>query len=431
MKKLLIKDLNSKGQGVGRIDGKVAFVDLALPNEEVEVNVLQEKKQYIHAETSSVLKTSEERVAAPCEYYPKCGGCQLQHASYGLQLKAKEQRVQSALKKMVDSQIKVLPIIRSPKMWEYRHKISMPLKKTTEGFITGLYQRNSHDLVPIEHCMLHNPTGERILKSVRKWLQKLLNYDLRHIMIRTSSSGSQVSLLLIGRDKLCLNFKKLAEEFFAKESEISSITYMQNTRNDNVILDKNLVVLAGDSYIQDQFMGFNIRLSVDAFFQVNTQCAELLYQKAIEFGDLSQNDVVLDAYCGVGMIGLLASQTAKKVVGVECVGSALEDAKIHAQKIPNIQFHVGRAEEVVPKLNESFTTCFLNPPRKGCDISLLQAVRGVPKIVYISCHPESLARDIAALQKLGYDLKKVQPVDMFPQTSHAETVALLRFKKEC
>jgi 23S rRNA (uracil1939-C5)-methyltransferase len=422
---LHIKDVNSKGQGVGRVQNKVVFADLALPGELVDCTIIEEKKQYIHADTTSVIEPSKERVEPPCEYYPTCGGCQLQHASYALQCRLKEKRIAKAFEKFSHHNPPLSPIITSPSIWEYRHKISMPLNYTNGCYVTGLYRRNSHDLVPITHCMLHNSTGEQLLSSIRQWLQTLSNPHLRHLMIRTSSDRKEASLLLIGTTKASSALMDAAKRLRKEEPTLTSVVYHHNTRKDNVLLDQKFTLLDGSPYIHDHFMGFAIRLSYDAFFQVNTKCAQLLYTKAVSMANLSASDIVLDAYCGIGLLGMLSSKIAQKVVGVESIPSALEDAQFHCKAIPNIAFHVGYVEKVFAELDDPFTTCFLNPPRKGCDLSLLNSIKGVKKIVYISCHPESLARDVAHLLEQGYHLKQVQPVDMFPQTTHVETIALL------
>lgn len=435
---LSIKSLGSSGEGIGHYHGYTVFVEGALPGEVVEARLSDCQKRYGRADLLSITKSSPDRVVPPCPLFGRCGGCQLMHLSYEKQLSMKQQRVIDALQRIGKiNDALVQPCLPSPASLGYRNKIQLPVRQSEEGIILGLYARGSHDLIEVEHCLIHCDLGEEVYREARSILKasgieayqpSTGNGELRHVIIKSASHTGEALLVLVTNSPPSLLLKRIAGEVRERCPAIKGVVHNLNTERDNVILGKKYEVLAGAGSIQDVLCGLTFKVSPASFFQVNPRQAECLYAKAVEFADLQGNETVLDAYCGVGTLSLIFARIAKKVIGVECVPEAIADAQENAKvnQIHNASFVCANAEAYIKSLSH-VDVVILNPPRKGCDPAFLEGVKRLrpKKVVYISCDPATLARDLALLQAGGYKIEGIQPYDMFPQTAHVECVVRL------
>lgn len=433
-----IESLGSHGEGVGRIDGFTVFVDGALPGEKVEVRMTERHRRYGKAKLLSIVDASPNRVSPPCRLFGTCGGCQLMHLSYEGQLTIKRQRVIDALERIGKLKgIDVPPCIPSEHSLAYRNKIQLPVRQGKNAPAIGLYARASHDLVEVESCPIHCAIGDAVYQVVDGLVKEsgIEAFDpetergeLRHLLIKSAVHTKQVLVILVTRSDSTLSTAPLAAKILKKCPEVKGVVQNVNSKTDNVILGTKYKVLAGAGHIQEALGELFFKVSPASFFQVNPEQALKLYSKAIEFAALSGTESVLDAYCGVGTLSLFFAKHAKKVIGVECVAEAIADAKENAilNGIDNVSFECRQAEKYIATL-KAIDCVVLNPPRKGCDpIVLKELGRLSPKtIVYISCDPSTLARDLSLLVGSGYRLSAIQPFDMFPQTAHVECVAKL------
>lgn len=434
---LNIHGIGSNGEGVGYYHGYTVFVDGALPGENVAARLFQCKKSYGRANLLIIDQPSADRVSPICPLFGECGGCQVMHMSYPKQLEIKKQRVIDAMQRIgkIDD-VEVLPCLPSPSSLGYRNKIQIHVKENDNGLSLGFYARSSHDLVEVNRCYIHCPLGEQVYKETIEIVKKsgIRAYNpetgtgiLRHILIKSSENTQEVLVVLVtGKEDLPL-LSQIAEEIMTRCPCVKGVVQNLHSENDNVILGGTYKVLAGSPYITEQLCGMNFKVSPASFFQVNPDQAQCLYAKALEFAELKGDETVLDAYCGVGTLSLLFARHAKKVIGVECVPEAIADANENAvmNNCSNVSFVCANSEEFIETLSESeIDVVILNPPRKGCELSFLKGLERLrPKrVVYISCDPATLARDLYHLRSFGFDIEAIQPFDMFPQTAHVETV---------
>ncbi len=427
-KTIQIDRLGIYGEGVGRLDdGRTLFVDGALPGEIVEVRLYEEHARYARAEIVKILSVSPQRQKAPCPYFGKCGGCQLMHLDYLKQLEMKQQKVADALIRIGKLNVEVLPCIPSPLELGYRNKIQLPALPG-DPMRLGLYAQSSHDLVEIDRCMIHCHLGDYVFQKVQEIL-KASNVDIKHLLIKTSISTHQALVILVTSEKKPLF--SIAEQILNAVPEVKGVVQNINPSTSNRVLGTTFHTLAGSDSIEEKLSGLSFKVSAASFFQVNPLQAEKLYEKAVEYADLKGDEVVLDAYCGVGTLSLILAKKAKEVIGIECVEEAIQNAKENSLKnqIFNATFICAKAENVALK---PIDVVVVNPPRKGCEASFLEAVIALKpkKMVYISCDPATLARDLALLCAKGFQVEFVQPFDMFPQTAHVETIVKLKKTKE-
>ena len=440
---LTFEDISHDGAGVGKINGYPLFVPYALPGETAKVKVIKANKKYGFGKLIEVTKKSEHRVDPPCNVFYKCGGCQIQHMDYEMQLEMKRNQVKSALKKIGHIEgIPVHPTIGMEDPWRYRNKVQIPVGSKNGELITGFYRMRSHDIIEdMERCIITEEANDEMIDVVREIANSLeiSAYDetnhrgiLRHIMVRSGKVSKQIMVVVVTRKEKVPQLSKLVSLLKEKHPEITSIIQNVNPDKTNVILGKKTKVLYGEEYIYDEIDGIRFSISAKSFYQINPLQTEKLYKKALEYADLSGNETVIDAYCGIGTISLFLAQKAKKVYGVEIVPEAISDAKENAKlnNMDNVEFFVGQAEKVMPWWQAQGIkpdVIVVDPPRKGCDEDLLHAMLEMkPKrIVYVSCNPSTLARDLKILEEGGYKTKEAQPVDMFPQTMHIETVAVM------
>ena len=437
---ITIHGTGSSGEGVGRYEGFTVFVPYALPNETVQVKINVVKKNYAVGDIVSVMTPSAERVYPQCEVYGNCGGCQLQHASYTEQLRLKTESVKAVIERIAkcDPEL-VLPCIGPKAPWRYRNKMQMPVSGTIGNIRMGFYQKGSHSIINHEHCPIQDAGNDEIRKVCYEAVNELgiEPYDehsergiIRHIVGRIGKDEWMV--ILVSRTASIPRESELVEHIVKGLPKVTSIVVNHNPKQTNVILGPTNRTLYGKDQITDYIKDLSFQLSPHSFFQVNPEQTTVLYDTALEFADLKGDETVIDAYCGTGTISLFLAHKAKHVIGIEIVAPAIEDAKKNALRngYENTEFIVGDAAVEMPRLYKQGIepdVIVFDPIRAGCKEDVLHAAIGMApqRIVYVSCNPSSMARDIEILTKYGYKLVKVQPVDMFPQTYHTEAVSLL------
>ncbi|HII4490192.1 TPA: 23S rRNA (uracil(1939)-C(5))-methyltransferase RlmD [Clostridium perfringens] len=435
-----------EGEGIAKIDNKYPiFIEGALKGEKVKVRIVKVNKNFAYGKLMEVLEASEERVNPPCAIYKRCGGCKLQHASYNAQLDFKWDRVKDCVSKIgkLDPSIVKYPLgMEEP--WRYRNKVQLPIGLINGEVKIGFFAPRSHDIIDMESCLIQDEIGDKVVKLTREWIEKFNirpynvdgEYDekgiVRHIMIRRGFTTNEVMVVLVTNGEK-LPYKEEFVDLMVKNiTGIKSIIQNINSKKTNVILGLESKTLWGEDTVSDYIGDFRFNISPLSFFQVNPIQTEVLYGKALEYANLTGNEEVFDAYCGTGTITLFLSQKAKKVYGVEIIPQAIDNAWINAKenKVENVEFFVGESEVVIPDLinkGVKADVVVVDPPRKGCDKKLLDAITHIDakKIVYVSCDPSTLGRDLKVLEENGYKTLEVQPVDMFPNTAHIENVALL------
>ena len=436
-----ITGMGTKGEGIGKIDNFTIFIPGAILGEEVEVNIIKVNKNYAVGKLLNIIIASEERVKPICDIYTRCGGCQLQHMSYKEQLNFKRQKVKDALLRLGGIDVEVEAVLGMKNPYRYRNKVQLPIGKENEKVSIGFYAPRSHNIIDLKTCLIQDEKADDIIKILREWIkefnvpiynEKEHKGNLRHIMVRTAFKTDEVMVVLVTKDKNLPHKEELINKLIENLQGVVSIIQNINSQKTNVVLGKESIVLWGKDKIIDYIGNFKFAITPLSFFQVNPIQTEVLYNKALEYAGLKGNEVVFDAYCGTGTISLFLSQKAKKVYGVEIVAEAIESAKLNAKEnnVDNVDFIVGESEQVIPELIEKgikADVVVVDPPRKGCEKSLLEAMANMSpeKIVYVSCDPATLARDLCVLEKLGYKVIRVQPVDMFSNTYHVENVVLL------
>ncbi len=443
---LEITALGSEGQGIGRYLGYAVFVEGALPGEKVSARIIKAGASFGVGKLNRVILPSNERVTPKCRYFGRCGGCALQHMSYGAQLSYKTRLVKDALVRIGGfGDPNVLPAIGMNEPYRYRNKAAFPAANAEKGIEFGLFAPRSHRVIPISDCLIQNAAGILAMQAVQEWAGEcgLKAYDeaagrgdVRHVVVRTSSFGkSMVTVVTTGRMP---RPERLADLLQKRLPYFSSLIHNVNKEKTNAITGEHYRVVWGEEVLDEKLCGLVFSVASASFLQVNTVQTSVLYEKAIEFAALAGEDVVLDLYCGIGTLSLSAAKKAKEVIGIEIVEQAIENARENAKRngVGNARFICGAAEEVLPELaqngNLTPSVVILDPPRKGCEAQAVNAIAktGAKKIVYVSCNPATLARDCALLKKAGYGLVAAQPVDMFPQTAHVETVVLMSREKE-
>ncbi|MET3683183.1 23S rRNA (uracil1939-C5)-methyltransferase [Alkalibacillus flavidus] len=442
---LTFSDLTHEGEGVGKIDGYPIFVPYGLPGESAKVKVIKVKKNLAFGKLIERYESSDDRIEPPCDVFYKCGGCQLQHMTYDRQLTMKQKQVQDVMKKIAQMpDVPVHPTIGMTEPWNYRNKVQIPVGKRYGKVMTGFYQKRTHNIIDMDTCPVQSDDNDKVVRGIRDIIAELgiEPYDeethdgvIRHIVLRTGYHSDEMMVVIVTKTKDLPYQDAFVERIKALNPNIKGIIQNINADETNVIMGETSHTLWGEDVIVDKIHDLEFAISAQSFYQVNPEQTEKLYDKALEYAQLSGKESVIDAYCGIGSISLFLAQHAKKVYGVEVVPQAVDDAKANAKRnhIDNAEFYVGEAEKVMPwwkaqGLNPDVVV--VDPPRKGCDENLLQAMIDMePKrIVYVSCNPSTLARDLSYLAEGGYETKEIQPVDMFPQASHVESVTLLEKK---
>ncbi len=437
-----IRDLGNHGEGIGTCKGYTLFVPGALPGEEVEAKVVKVKPHFGIARLEKICLRSPERTNPVCPAAGRCGGCQLQHLSYAGQLRFKENRVRELLIRIAGVENpQAEPIIGMADWPHYRNKAQFPVRAVGGRLCAGFYAPNSHRLVEVSDCLLQSEISGPILSEILSFCRSagISAYDeergtglLRHILIRDGRRSGEVLVCLVVNERKFPHKEEICERL--RRRGVTSLCLNYNFDRTNVILGPETRVLMGPGYIHDTIGPLTYRISQHTFFQVNPAQTEKLYRTVLEMAGLTGAETVWDAYCGAGTISLFLARFARKVYGVEIVPEAVEDARANARDngIRNAEFYVGKAEDVIPKQfaaeENHAQVMVLDPPRSGCDPALLTALRSMApeRIVYVSCDPATLARDVKQLCEGGlYRLGRVRCVDMFPQTVHVETACQL------
>ena len=438
---MTIVDIGSEGEGIGKIDDFTVFVPNAVKGDRIEAKILKVKKNFAFGKLISIIEPSPIRGEVKCQVAHQCGGCQLQHISYESQLEWKTNKVKNAIERIGGlKDIHVKDTLGMEEPYYYRNKAQYPIRLENGEIKIGFFANRSHRVVPSDTCMIQDKRNEEIIKILKDFLieHSITIYDeethkglVRHLVIKTGYYTDEIMICLVINGRKLPHQEALVEKLLAVPG-IQSIVLNHNTARTNVILSTDLTVIHGKDYIIDTIGELKFKISPLAFFQVNPMQTKVLYEKALEYAELTGDEVVWDAYCGIGTISLFLAQKAKKVYGVEIVDAAIENAKANAElnDIHNAEFFTGKAEEVIPEMYKQgivADTIVVDPPRKGCDIKLLETLveMNPNKIVYVSCDPATLGRDLGYLCEKGYKIEEVQPVDMFPHTTHCETVVKL------
>ena len=445
-----IEDIGVNGEGIGKVDGYTLFVKDALIGDTVEAVVTKAKKNYGYAKMLRVLEASPYRVEKRCPVARQCGGCQIQELSYEAQLDFKTKKVYGNLERIggfapefLDSVME--PICGMEEPFYYRNKAQFPIGTDKEGnIVTGFYAGRTHQIIPNKECALGVSVNQKILQIIVDFMNQygVSAYNeetgrglVRHVLIRYGFTTKEIMVCLVINGDNFPKSEKLVDKLVQIEG-MTSITYSVNKENTNVIMGKEIGVLWGQGYITDYIGDVKYQISPLSFFQVNPVQTEKLYGLALEYADLKGEEKVWDLYCGIGTISLFLAQKAKKVYGVEIVPQAINDARNNARinGIENAEFFVGKAEEVLPEYYAQYEkehgekayadVIVVDPPRKGCDETLLDTMVEMrpEKIVYVSCDSATLARDLKYLCERGYEIKRVKPVDQFPHTTHVEVI---------
>jgi 23S rRNA (uracil1939-C5)-methyltransferase len=438
---LNIDSLGINGEGIGRIDGFALFVERGLPGERVRVKVLKVCKNYAYAKLLEVLSPSPVRVAPPCAYFGRCGGCDLQHLSYSEQLEYKTKTVRDALVRIGGIKSpNVLQTIGMDNPWRYRNKGQFPVAGEKGSEAVGLYASASHRIIDIDSCLIQHEVSDSIIAVFKEFMRRygVPAYDevtqrgiIRHIVSKIAfSTGDVMVIAVTNTDKL-----PLSDELVAMLREqipgLKSVVQNVNTESTNVVLGSRNKVLWGESFITDMIDNLSFRISPLSFFQVNPVQTNILYDRALQYAGLDGSQTVLDLFCGIGTISLFLARRAKFVYGVEEVSQSVKDAEVNAKLngILNVRFICGDAKVVFDKMQSDtkIDVVVVDPPRKGCEPELLDGILKLSpaRVVYVSCNPATLARDVKHLAQGGYELIEAQPVDMFAHTGHVESVVLM------
>lgn len=436
-----ITDYTADGTGFAKIEGRAVFVPRTAVGDQCDVRIVKVTKNVAFGRVEKIIVPSGQRIAPACPVADKCGGCCYQHITYGEELRAKEKKVRDALTRIGGQDgAKLLGITGAPTTEHYRNKAQYPVGRDKEGsIVTGFYRPRSHDIVPVDRCLIQSETADKIAAVVREWMTEfsVKPYDyaskrgtIRHIYVRVGEKSGESQLTLISATKKMPGLDVLVERLRAAAPSLTGILLNHNQRDDNVILGDRTDVLWGEPMLEDRLCGHTFLLSPEAFYQVNHAQAERLYACAVDYAGLTGEETVLDLYCGAGTITLALAEHAKTAIGVEIVPEAIENAKRNALRngMENTEFFCADAGQAAQRLaKRGIDVLVVDPPRKGLDATARDAILKMqpPKVVYVSCDPATLARDVAELCGAGYTLEKAQAFDLFPRTFHVETVCLL------
>ena len=440
-----IVDNGFEGEGIAKIDNFTIFIPGAIKGEKVKILIVKVLSSHAFGKILEIIKKSEYRQDVDCSTYKRCGGCNLRHVKYKETLKMKQNAVQSLVNKTLKNKIQVQSTIGMENPFHYRNKAQYPIGINKEGQpIIGVFANRTHEVIPIEKCYIQNPKSEEIAKFILNFIKEhnisIYNEStrqglFRHIVIKIGIKTNEIMCILVINGKTIPKEKELIEEILKKFSNVKTIVKNINTKNTNVILGQENINIYGDGYIQDILGEYTFKISPLSFYQVNPIQAEKLYELGVKMAQITKNDIVFDLYCGIGTISIFMAKYAKKVYGVEIVEEAVKDAKENARinNVTNTEFYAGDVEKVLDDLiNQKGIIpdiVMFDPPRKGLDKTSISNILKIKpkKVVYISCNPATLIRDLADFKEY-YDVNTIIPVDMFPYTSHVECVALLCLK---
>ncbi|SKC92813.1 23S rRNA (uracil(1939)-C(5))-methyltransferase RlmD [Maledivibacter halophilus] len=439
---LKVVDIGNSGEGIGKIQGFTVFVEGAVPEDKLLIEITKAKKTYAIGKIIKIEKPSPYRIKPICDVVHKCGGCQIQHIDYPYQLQLKKNIVKSAVERIGKLEnVLVHDVLGMDEPYKYRNKAQFPISMEKGCSIIGFYRKGTHKIVNIKNCKIQHDINDKVLNIFKKFIdeKKISAYDeksgrglIRHVLTRVSYATGDLMIVIITNGKNIKFKNELVDRLISEIPQIKSIVQNINTKKTNVILGNQCKTLYGSDKIVDYIGDLKFEISPLSFFQVNPFQTKVLYDKAMEYANLTGNETVFDIYCGIGTISLFLAQRAKKVYGIEVIEEAIKDANENAKlnNIDNAEFFVGKAEKVVPKLYKKglkADVVVVDPPRKGCEKTVLETIAKMePKrVVYVSCKPSTLARDLKILDELGYETVEIQPVDMFPHTMHCEVIVKL------
>ncbi|MCI8362087.1 MAG: 23S rRNA (uracil(1939)-C(5))-methyltransferase RlmD [Clostridia bacterium] len=442
-----IIDNGMEGEGIAKIDDFVIFIPNAIKGEKVKILILKVLKSHAYGKIIEILEKSKYRIEEDCTTYKRCGGCNLRHIDYEETLNIKQRKVENLVNKTLKgNNIEVKNVIGMGNPYGYRNKAQYPVGMNKLGEpVIGVFAERTHEIVPMQKCYIQNEIAEKIAFAIYKFIKEknipVYNESnrsgiIRHIVIKVGIRTHEIMCILVLNSKSIQHESELVD-MLVKEYNVKTIVKNINEENTNVILGKQNIVLHGDGYIYDILGEYTFKISPMSFYQINPVQAEVLYNIAIEMTELSKEDILFDLYCGIGTIGIFASTHVKKVYGIEIVEEAIKDAKENAKinNIKNIEFYAGDVEKIFANLIEKKQVypdvIIVDPPRKGLDENTINNILAVKprKVVYISCNPATMVRDMKLLEE-KYEISEIQPVDMFPFTSHVECVAVLQLKQD-
>lgn len=440
-----IVDNGFSGEGIAKIDGFTVFVPNLLKGEKAKIKILKVVSSHAFGKVVEILEKDDKRQEVDCDTFYKCGGCSLRYACYDKTLEIKKEAVLSTFKKNYGKEVKIDEVIGMENPYNYRNKLQYPIGIDKDGkTVMGVFKERTHEIIETLDCKIQNKEAEEIAKFIYEFVkendikvynEKTLKGSLRHIIIRVGIKTDEIMVILVTNEEKIQKEDMLIKAITEKFEKVKVIAKNINNKDTNVILGRKNIILYGPGHIYDFIGKYKFKISPMSFYQVNPVQTEKLYSKATEYAELSGNEIVYDLYCGIGTIGIFASEKVKKLYGIETVPEAIEDAKYNAKlnNIENAEFFVGDVENVLPEFiketEELPDVVFIDPPRKGCDKTAIDTLLKIEpkKLVYVSCNPATLARDVKLLEE-KYSLEKLSLVDMFPFTSHIECVCVLNLK---
>ena len=440
-----IIDNGYDGEGIAKINDFTIFINGAIKGERCKVLIVKVNKSFAYGKLLEIIKKSDARVKADCPTYKRCGGCSLRHINYDETLKIKRDMVQNLANKTLDNGIKINEVLGMEAPYNYRNKLQYPVGVDKCGNpIMGVFARRSHEIIEVQKCLIQNEKAEQVAKRIFEFIKEnnIPVYNeitgqgaIRHIVVKIGIRTNEIMCIIVSNKEKFDKESELVQEIVSKFSNIKTIIKNVNSKNTNVILGDKNIVLYGDGYIYDKLGEYTFKISANSFYQTNPVQTEKLYNKAIEFARLNEEDILCDLYCGIGTIGIFASKKVKKVYGIEIVKEAVEVAKENAKinNVNNIEFIIGDVEQAFKDLIEEKniipTAIIVDPPRRGLDETTISKILDleVKKLVYVSCNPATMVRDIKLMNE-KYEVKEIQPIDMFPFTSSIENVAVLQLK---
>ena len=441
-----IIDNGFEGEGIAKIYGLTVFVPGSIKGEKCEILIVKVLASHAYGKIVNIIEKSENRKESDCATYKRCGGCSLRHMTYESTLKLKRQVVQNLVNKGLKKKVEVLETIGMENPYNYRNKAQYPVGLNSEGQPeVGVFAQRTHTIIPIQKCLIQTEISQKIAKTILNFVKEkniqVYNEEnqkglLRHIVIKVGKYTNQVMCILVVNDSKFNQEQELVKLLCEKYPEIKTIVKNINNKNTNVILGKENINLYGNGYIEDKLGEYIFKISPMSFYQVNPVQAEILYTTAINQANLDKNDILFDLYCGIGTIGIFASKYVNKVYGIEIVPQAIEDAKENAKinDIKNIEFICGDVEvafdELINKEKIVPSAIIVDPPRKGLDNKTVENIAKIKpaKLVYISCNPATMVRDLTKLENI-YNIKAIQPVDMFPWTNGVESITILEIEQ--
>lgn len=412
MTQCFIDGISHDGQGVGRLDGQAIFVPGALPGEIADIDIVQKRRNFARGRLNSIVEASPHRVVAPCPYYQRCGGCSYQHASYQLQSELKTKVLKQTLQRIGKVDTEVNPCLPSPQIWRYRNRVTWHGASGREGWELGYYRSNTHDILPVNDCLLVSEAMQMVSNNINRQFRNIGPLPAIELSVRESSYDKGMMAVISG-----LTSRQAGQLGNTGGARDLSIIHCEQ---------QNCTALRGEPFLREKLGQIDFNISPQAFFQVNRGQAERLLDIVRGWLSLQGTETILDAYCGAGPLALNLASRVRKVIGIEAFRPAVADAKANARLngLRNTRFLAGLAEDIMPTLTNRFDAVILDPPRSGCAPEVVQSVARlqIPRVIYVSCEPSTLARDLALFNQIGYKILGVQPLDMFPWTRHVECV---------